>query len=87
MVDAIRVLSIWRIVFLGGGRASVPRAITAGGLLYARETKALVGFADLLLCKGKEQAVACLARGTLALPLTDGAMNCRLEECEIVGSF
>jgi hypothetical protein len=33
--------------------ASVPRAITADVLLYARETDASGGCADLLLCDGE----------------------------------
>jgi len=45
--------SVYRIAIVSGGRASVPRAITAGRLLYAKETKALGGSADIWLCDGE----------------------------------
>ena len=45
--------SVNRLAIVSDGMASVPRAITADVLLYARETDASGGCADLLLCDGE----------------------------------
>jgi hypothetical protein len=42
---------------LRNGGARLRRAVTAGRLLYAKETKALAGCANLLLCDGEGKLV------------------------------
>jgi len=51
------------IAILSDGRASVPRAITAGWLLCAEEPTASGGCADLLLCDGEGKLVLAWLAG------------------------
>jgi len=51
------------------GRAS-SGGITTGRLLYAKETKALGGCADLWLCEGEGNRVLAWLTRTIARPVT-----------------